>query len=125
MQQRFGEQADFLTVYIKEAHPEDEWQMDANEDQGVCYRQPRTLDERVAIARDFVQRFDYGLPLLVDSMENVAEEAFAAWPERLYVIEDGRIAYKGGVGPRDFNPDELEKWLEQRFGGKRGHSAFS
>ena len=110
---KFEEHAEFLTVYIKEAHPEDEWQSTANEKQGVCYMQPQTLADRVLIANDFIKRFEYTMPLVVDPMENPAEDAFAAWPERLYVIGvDGRIAYKGRKGPRGFDPDELEKWLE-------------
>ena len=90
--------------------------MDANEDQGVCYRQPTTLAQRVAIARDFVERFEYEVPLVVDRMDNPAEEAYAGWPERLYVIdESGQVAYKGGVGPMGFDPGELEGWLSARF----------
>ena len=90
--------------------------MDSNEDQGVCYRQPTSLDQRQAIARDFITRFEYSMPLLVDPMDNPAEEAYAGWPERLYVIdEDGRVALKGGVGPMDFDPEVLADWLEQRF----------
>ena len=27
------------------------------------------------------------------------------------------VAYKGRVGPRGFKPDEVEGWLENRFGG--------
>jgi hypothetical protein len=100
-------------VYIKEAHPEDEWQMTVNEEQGVCYTQPQTLADRVTIANDFIERFQYAMPLVVDPMENPAEDAFAAWPERLYVVGvDGRIAYRGRKGPFGFDPDELEKWLE-------------
>ncbi len=110
---KFEEHAEFLTVYIKEAHPEDEWQMTVNEEQGVCYTQPQTISDRVMIANDFIERFQYTMPLVVDPIENPAEDAFAAWPERLYVIGvDGRIAYKGRKGPRGFNPDELEQWLE-------------
>lgn len=116
MHGRFADRADFLTIYIKEAHPEDEWQMDSNEDEGVCYRQPTNIDQRVAIANDFVKRFEYALPLVVDPMDNPAEEAYAGWPERLYVIgEDGLVAYKGDVGPMGFDPDELEAWLGDRF----------
>ena len=90
--------------------------MTVNEDQGVCYRQPTTLPERVAIARDFVTRFDYNIPLIVDPMDDPAEEAYAGWPERLYVIDEtGHVVYKGGVGPFGFKPEELEAWLEQRF----------
>ena len=109
----FSGRADFLTIYIKEAHPEDEWQVDSNEDQGICYLQPKTLDQRLTIANDFVKRFDYQVHLVVDTMDNGAEAAFAGWPERLYVIdESGLIAYKGGVGPMNFDPDELEAWLD-------------
>ena len=107
---------DFLTVYIKEAHPEDEWQLGANEKKGVCYLQPTNLQQRTAIANDFVERYSYAMPLVVDSMENTVEEAYAAWPERLYVVdENGRVAYKGGVGPFGFKPDELDSWLGQRL----------
>ena len=48
--------------------------MTVNEDQGVCYMQPKTLEQRIAIARDFVERFGYELPLVVDLMNNGALE---------------------------------------------------
>ncbi len=90
--------------------------MDINLTADVCYRQPRTTEERVAIANDFSRRFNYPLPLAVDDIRNTASDAFAAWPERLYVIgEDGRIAYKGGMGPFDYKPEEVRAWLEDRF----------
>jgi iodothyronine deiodinase-like protein len=70
------------------------------------------LAGRLAIAHDFVQRFDYALPFVIDGMDNVALRAYAAWPERLYAIgADGRVAYKGGIGPFKFDPDELADWL--------------
>ena len=90
--------------------------MDVNCENDICYTQPTTLAERVAIARDFAARFDYPLPLAVDDMDNAAEEAFAAWPERLYIVGgDGRIAYKGGLGPFDYEPGEVRAWLETEF----------
>ena len=87
-----------------------------NEKEDVCYRQPTSLPERVAIARDFVSRFEYPIPLVVDPIENPAEEAYAAWPERFYVIdESGTVVFKSAVGPEGFKPDELEAWLAERF----------
>jgi hypothetical protein len=81
----------------------------------VCYLQPHTTAERVAIAGDFVKRFQYPIPLFVDPIENPANELFAGWPERLYVVEDGVIRYKGGTGPFDYHPEEVEAWLAKRF----------
>src|SRR5262249_30816989 len=120
MQRSWGDVADFLTIYVLEAHPTDEWQMDQNERDGVCYAQPQTLAERCAIARDFVQKLAHGLPLLVDPIDNPADAAFAAWPERLYVIDEaGRVAFKGGPGPFGYHPEEVEAWLRGRFGAAR------
>ena len=105
--------ARFLTVYIKEAHATDEWQMPSNEEQGVCYAQPHSLDERLVIARDFAKRFDYTIPMLVDRMDNGADQVYAGWPERLYVIDaQGVIVYKGKTGPFGFEPEEVNTWLE-------------
>ena len=115
MRNRYGAQADFVTLYIKEAHPTDEWQMESNEKDDVCYPQPRTTAARLAIAKDFAERFKYDIPLLVDPIENEANALYAGWPERLYVIEDGVIVYKGGPGPFEFKPEELEAWLAKRF----------
>ncbi len=101
-----------MTVYIREAHPTDEWQMDANEKEGVCYPQPRSTDRRIAIANDFAQRFHYDVPLLVDPIENPADALYAGWPERLYIVDaEGVIVYKGALGPGGFHPEEVERWL--------------
>ena len=116
MQQRYAGRADFLTVYIKEAHPEDEWQMESNVEEDVCYPQPRTTAQRLAIANDFVDRFGYPIPLLVDEIANPANATYAGWPERLYVIEGGAIVYKGQPGPFGYKPEEVEAWLARRFG---------
>ena len=90
--------------------------MDSNETEGVCYKQPKTLDERLLIARDFVERTKYTIPLLVDGMDNQADELYAGWPERLYIIDEtGRIAYKGEPGPFGYHPEEVEAWLRQSF----------
>jgi hypothetical protein len=114
----YRHRAEFLGIYIKDAHPTDEWFMASNhkERDDVCYAQPRTTAERVAIARDFVNRYRFALPLAVDPIENGANDAYAAWPERLVIVgEDGRIAYKGGTGPFQYRPREVETWLANRF----------
>jgi hypothetical protein len=113
----YKDRADFLTVYVREAHPTDEWQMKSNVKEDVCYAQPKTLEQRVAIANDFVQRLKYPTPFAIDDMKNAADLAYSAWPERLYVIDEhGRIAYAGGMGPFHYEPEEVRGWLAKRFG---------
>ena len=113
----YKEHADFLTVYVREAHPTDEWQMKSNVKDDVCYAQPKTLEQRMTIANDFTKRFKYPVPFGVDDMSNAANDAYAAWPERFYIIdESGRIAYRGGMGPFNYKPSEVRDWLAARYG---------
>ena len=103
---RFRGRAGVVFVYIAEAHAVDERQMQANLDEGVLVAQHRTLDDRFAAAREGVRRLGLTLLVLVDGMDDAASHAFAAWPERLYVADrEGRIAYVGGPGPFEFDPD--------------------
>lgn len=113
----YKDHADFLTIYVREAHPTDEWQMKSNIKDDVCYAQPRNLADRLAIANDFTKRFNYPVPFGVDDMNNAANNAYAAWPERLYIIDEtGKIAYRGGMGPFNYNPAEVRSWLAARYG---------
>src|SRR2546427_1493371 len=83
----------------------------------VCYAQPKNLEQRVAIANDLTKRFKYPLPFGIDDMSNAAESAYSAWPERIYIIdESGRIAYRGGMGPFNYKPEEAREWLAARYG---------
>jgi hypothetical protein len=91
--------------------------MKSNLKDDVCYAQPKSLEQRLAIANDFAKRFKYTLPFGVDDMNNSAEGAYSAWPERIYILdESGHITYRGGLGPFNYHPEEARAWLAERFG---------
>ena len=49
----------------------------------------------------------------VDEMDDKVMVAYAAWPERLYLVgKDGRTAYAGAPGPAGFSPTELKEAIE-------------
>ena len=101
-------------VYIAEAHAIDEWQLQSNLDDDVLVAQHRTIEERFAAARAGVARLGLTMPVLVDGMDDAVSEAFAAWPERIYVVgHDGRIAFKGGPGPWEFDPEAAGQALDE------------
>ena len=117
LREQWSPQIEFTYVYIKEAHPDDEWQMSINEDQQIIFDQPTTFVERMDLAQTFVDKMDVGTRTLVDDITNKANACYAAWPERIYVIDaNGTIVYKGGMGPFYFDPDDLEDFLEERYG---------
>ena len=100
-------------MYIAEAHSTDGWQLKSNLDEDVLLAQHTTLDERFAAAREGVRRLRLTMPVLVDGMDDAVSDAFAAWPERISVVgTDGRIVFKGGPGPWEFDPEAAGRALE-------------
>jgi hypothetical protein len=93
--------------------------MQANVDEGVLLHQHEHLEDRFAAAREGVERLGLTLPVLVDDMDDLVSAAFAAWPERLYVAErGGRLAYVGGPGPFEFEPDAAAAVLAELVGDR-------
>ncbi len=95
-----------MFVYVAEAHATDGWQMESNLEEDVLVANHVTIEDRFTAAREGVERLGLTLPVLVDQMDDAVSNAFAAWPERIYVVDvDGRIADVGGPGPFEFDPD--------------------
>lgn len=108
----------FLLVYIREAHPQDGWQVSANLQDNVIVTSPRTTGERTTVAKSCQLGLHLSLPMVTDGMDNAVEAAYASWPDRLYVVgADGRIAYKGAPGPGGFRPEEMRAVLGQLLAG--------
>jgi Iodothyronine deiodinase len=114
MYERFQDRASVVFAYVAEAHSSDGWQMSANLEEDVLVAQHTTFGERCAAARAGADRLGLTMPVLVDDMDNAVSEAFAAWPERIYVVlRDGTVAFAGGPGPWDFDPDAATVALEE------------
>ena len=86
--------------------------MDSNKTDQVVFKQPRVFAERHDAAKILVERLKYRMPVAIDAMDNRADQAFAAWPERVYILgAGGRVLYKGGMGPFGFLPQEAGERL--------------
>lgn len=108
----FRDRADFFYVYIREAHAAEEWSF--GKMNGIWnVGQPESLDERKDVARKWWRETALKSPLLVDTMDDTAMAFFGAWPERLYVLKNGEVAYRGGNGPFKYNIAEMKTTLEK------------
>lgn len=121
--------AHLLTVYIEEAHASDEWFLpdaravsgpdtgtESSTGGGPSIAVHRSLEDRLAAARRLVA--DTGLKgqVAVDGMGNQVADRYFAWPERLYIILDGRVVYKSDMGPNGYRIEEVVQWLRDRYG---------
>ena len=112
VKKKYGEEAEFLMVYVREAHPTDGWRMKVNDKAGVEVAQPRTDEERVGVAQKCAKALAPTMPLVVDGVDDKVGNAYSGMPGRLYVLDrQGKVAYKSGRGPFGFKAGELEQAL--------------
>ena len=120
---QYHERVQFLTIYIREAHPIDGWWMGRRLTKGITKKffpqaslehyDPKTIEERRAVAGECETALQYGIRTYVDEMEDAVNNAYAAWPTRLYLVGlDGKVVYGGGLGPYDFKPAKLKAAIE-------------
>jgi hypothetical protein len=117
LHEKYGTQAAFRLIYIREAHAVD-GDSPPRETGAPCVEDPVTLEERTALAQRFVHESELAaIPLCVDGMDDAAGIAYAAAPDRLYLIgAAGKVLWKSGKGPAGFDPAGLEAALRTALG---------
>lgn len=126
--EQYHQQVQFLLIYLREAHPVDGWWLGGGMMAGMLelsgskaatdIYDPKTIDERRAIAGRCQAELEYDIPTVVDEMDDAVSEAYAARPTRLYLIgADGRVVYAGGPGPKGFKPAELGAAIKEYLAG--------
>jgi hypothetical protein len=109
----YSDRVQFLLIYIREAHPTDGWYIGAHN-----IRDPQSIKERRRVAGECEVGLQYGIRTYVDEMDDEVMKAYAAWPDRLYLIGlDGRVVYAGKQGPMGFRPGRLKKAIDALLAG--------
>ena len=87
----------------------------------MLFKQHQSMEERVEVGQACMLKMALEMPAVVDEMDDAVASAYGAMPEWLYLIGvDGRVAYKGGVGPMFFRPDEWSEAIEQYLASEAG-----
>jgi hypothetical protein len=87
--------------------------MSSNIRDNVVFVDPKTNEERTAVAESCVRKLGIKIPALVDQIGDGVEAAYTGWPDRLYLIgRDGLVKFKSAPGPFGFHPAGLEAALK-------------
>ncbi len=121
MYQDYKDIAEFRIVYINEAHAADGWRpVGYAKEKGIT--EHKNYGDRCMVAEMMMKEEKVTIPCIIDKVDNGVNEAYSAWPTRLFVIrKDGRLAVAAGQGPWGFRPalkDAKEWFAEYRRCGK-------
>ena len=113
----------FKLIYILEAHAKDGWPMPSSryQPQGLVVDIPShtCIEDRIIAAKSLVEEMEVKGELLIDSIENIFNTEYGAWPTMFYVVKDGRLAFKGEYEKDKFKSKTLMLCLVENYG--KGH----
>ena len=115
--EKFSDRADFLVVYIEEAHAKGEFDFAEFDFEYKDMVQHANIQDRIDAAEFMIEQMEGKLkcPVVVDDSDNNAMYAYGARPERFYVIQDGVVIYQGNRGPFFYDVDAVESFLRDRL----------
>ena len=107
----FTDIADFVTIYISEAHATNQWNFPGNK---YKIKEHNSLKDRLLAASILLEDDELKPPgtFLIDTMDNEADLVYGGMPERLYIILDDTILYAGKKGPMGYKVKDVRDWLE-------------
>ena len=110
----FKDRVTFLTVYINEAHSIESGDYSTYIPK---VKDHKTIQERIKAAQILQQLSSKELnelcPIVLDNMEDEANIKYAAEPDRLYVVQNGKVVFDGGAGPFGYDLKTLAEWLNR------------
>lgn len=111
---QYKDRVQFYIVYIREAHPDNGWQVPNNLIEKILYDEPQTDTERTEVASACQIALDLHMPMLVDRIDNDVEEKYVGLPMRLFLVDtEGRIAFAGKKGPFGWDDEAFEDKLKE------------
>lgn len=108
---------DFVIIYIREAHASDGWKFPGEKYSFI--KNHRSIKDRLDAIKTLVDmsnvKKESKISIYSDTMDDHTNHLFRAWPERLYVLYDGKILYQGSKGPQGYSMPTLEYFLKKNI----------
>src|SRR6266850_2258279 len=111
--ERYHDRAEFLLVYIREAHGAGSWQSTINQREGVDLADATTFEQKRGYAASCVRKLKIPYTATVDPLDNGTDKAYVAWPSRVYLVDkQGRVAFNSLLDELNFEASRLDSALK-------------
>src|SRR5919201_126460 len=104
----FGERVQFVSVYVREAHP------------GERYPHHTSPEQKLRHARDWVQQDKMPWTVAVDTVDGATHQAYDSLPNSVYLIDrTGHVAFRAlWAGQEGLLRDKIVELLEREEAGE-------
>jgi len=81
--EEFGDQVEFMTLYVREAHP------------GEHFNQTETIEQKVKYAQEFKERDQIPWTIAVDDVDGTLHQKLGSHPNATYILDSsGNVAFR-------------------------------
>ena len=120
MYERYHAQAEFLMVYVQEAHTEESWQSSVNQRENISLPPAKTLEQKEQNAATCSRKLDLKFPVVIDGLDRKVESAYAGWPSAVYVLDKtGRIAWRSRLGEVELSTADMDRAIQETLSRAR------
>lgn len=101
----------------------------ASDGKGINKEKPikdfhKTIEDRAYAAKRFIEECNFKSEVVLDVMSNHALKQYDAHPERICIVQHGRIVHMGGKGPLIFyDIDDVIAWCAAKDTRVKDHSS--
>ena len=111
--ERYRDRAEFLLIYIREAHGAGSWQSTINQREGIDLADAATFEQKREYAVSCVRKLKIPYTAAVDPLDNSTDKAYVAWPSRVYLVDKkGRVAFNSLLDELNFDISRLDSALK-------------
>jgi hypothetical protein len=113
--EQFKDRAEFLFVYIRDAHPNSVLSVVNPNGIETLLKIPQAADlaTRIDFAATCQRTTKLAMPIAIDTIDNKVGRAYAGWPNRMVVVgTDARVIFASDPLPGGTNSQRLKAWLE-------------
>ena len=96
---QYKSKINFYTIYISEAHANDEWPIRIKKEL-QCNQHKNNLERWNACVK-FINDYNYEIPCFIDSISNEFQQKYAAWPARAFLINSKNNKIEWILNPRN------------------------
>jgi hypothetical protein len=74
----------------------------------------KIIEDRIQCAKNLRQRYNFKIPIVADSMDNLFRDAYSAWPFRVFIVKNKKIEYISEIRNSEYDILDIYRFFDSK-----------